>query len=148
MSLAFANPHYLRALLTDAETGSDLARLQDRWAYTDASGVLCTHPTQEGAERLAARERRNTVPAQAETPAPATQAPDASELIHPASLARTIEIVELAYSHATDPTEQLRWLLCDLRHFADHHGLAFGNIDRSAHQLYRDEQDARPEGTA
>lgn len=49
------------------------------------------------------------------------------------------------YIDTEEARELLIYALCDLRHFADQHGLAFGRHDKDAHQYYREERQAEPE---
>ncbi|MGH1370342.1 MAG: hypothetical protein ACRBCL_17180 [Maritimibacter sp.] len=49
------------------------------------------------------------------------------------------------YIDTEEARELLTYALCDLRHFADQHGLAFGRHDKDAHQYYREERQAEPE---
>jgi len=51
------------------------------------------------------------------------------------------ETLSLHYEDLESEGEQLRAALCDLRHFADAHGLDFAKWDKSAHQIYRAERD-------
>ena len=53
MPKVFENPAYLRAKIHDMETGEDIAKLQDRWAYVGGDGTTYTHPSEKGATRLA-----------------------------------------------------------------------------------------------
>ncbi|UUV08715.1 hypothetical protein [Ruegeria sp. YS9] len=50
--------------------------------------------------------------------------------------------LENLYIDTEEPRELLTYALCDLRHFADQHGLAFGRHDKDAHQYYRAERNS------
>ena len=49
--------------------------------------------------------------------------------------------LQALYIDAEEPSELLTYALCDLRHFAVQHGLAFGKHDKDAHQTYRAERE-------
>lgn len=56
---------------------------------------------------------------------------------------RIKDALAAVYTDTEDARSLLIYALCDLRHFADQHGLAFGRHDKSAHQLYRTEHDSK-----
>ena len=53
---------------------------------------------------------------------------------------RVADLLEAAYLDAQCVGEALSFALCDLRHLADQHELAFGLWDKSGHAIYRAER--------
>lgn len=53
MMKVFENPAHLRAAINDVRNGTNTAKQFDRWAYVGADGNIYTHPTEQGAMRLA-----------------------------------------------------------------------------------------------
>lgn len=53
---------------------------------------------------------------------------------------RMDELLRAAFDNTEDPAELLAYALCDLRHFADAHGLNFAVTDRKGYAIYAEER--------